>query len=652
MENPFDPYRDWLHIAPAGRLPTHYELLGLPPFGDDPRKAHAAASERIAHVRKYQAGKHSDVAIRLMNEISQALTCLKDPAAKAAYDSNLRGFATVEDAAAEALFKTAADVPLSDLESRMPPLPPELAGAGGKAFEKLSAAVAAMEPLPGASVYVESATAKLPADAKPEPSPARLPMISALAALLLISLAGLYALSRILSDAGRKHDEQLVVRVPDTTSRPVQTVQAGSSDSVAPAPTIQPAPPATGTQPVDGVSAPSAPIATPAAVCVPPLLVPETNGTWEGRLAEIYVDPIQGHAHLLLKLDAPLGETVEVVSNDRGAFLVLFAYLSDAESSGQGDRLRIEGTAIGGGPALFAQRTQPAVIQLASLGPIGGPPVYRADTAVVPVSPAKLRNPLSFLMRMRPEPDRVYEFPAVFQSVIPDQETGEAVVRLTPGSPDRREMSARFPGVALSGFAMFRPGEDVVLQAEIAAEQAPPQLSLRILHLRKRDHPSVQVGSTQQATNVEANMRTSNPGWNQLGMTLPPAAGTPGIGATAAKAPPIAAPGAGAETPVGRVARQVVAAQIKEARQAMDAKDWATANGIWQELESAELNSAEKVAVTRIKRELTQKASLLIQQANKLKNRDPDKAAQLLSEAMQIDPEGPAGKQAAKTLGF
>ena len=178
MESQFDPYRDWLHIAASGRPPTHYELLGLAPFEADSRKFQAAASERIAHVRKYQAGKHSDAAIRLMNEISQALTCLTDPASKAAYDRELRGFATVEDAAAEALSKTLTEVPPADSES-MPPLPRELAGTSGRVLETLSAAVAAMEPPPGAAAYVESAAARVPLDVKPARNPLPVAVVDA-----------------------------------------------------------------------------------------------------------------------------------------------------------------------------------------------------------------------------------------------------------------------------------------------------------------------------------------------------------------------------------------------------------------------------------------------------------------------------------------
>jgi hypothetical protein len=66
-----------------------------------------------------------------------------------------------------------------------------------------------------------------------------------------------------------------------------------------------------------------------------------------------------------------------------------------------------------------------------------------------------------------------------------------------------------------------------------------------------------------------------------------------------------------------------------------------------------DLNAAEKSAITkRIKDALTDKAERLIVQFNRIRLQDPDKAVELLNEAMEIDPEGPGGKRAAKLLGL
>jgi hypothetical protein len=107
----FDPYLEWLKIPADRRPPTKYDLLGLPPFDASPQRAEAAASERIAYVRKYQMGAHGELAIRVMQEISQALVCLRDPQARQAYDGQLRGLRTtpdLESALLETLFSEPA----------------------------------------------------------------------------------------------------------------------------------------------------------------------------------------------------------------------------------------------------------------------------------------------------------------------------------------------------------------------------------------------------------------------------------------------------------------------------------------------------------------------------------------------------------------
>ena len=88
-----DAYHDWLDIPPAQQPPDHYALLGLDRFEPDTRVVHQAALARIALLRQYQAGPHSDRSQQLMNEVSQARIDLTDPARRAAYDRDLRDFA-------------------------------------------------------------------------------------------------------------------------------------------------------------------------------------------------------------------------------------------------------------------------------------------------------------------------------------------------------------------------------------------------------------------------------------------------------------------------------------------------------------------------------------------------------------------------------
>lgn len=95
---PFDPYRDWLGIEPhesAGGRIDHYRLLGLARFEDDAERITRAADERMALVRSFQVGRRRLVTQKLLNELSAARICLLSPAAKAAYDAQLRrGVAT------------------------------------------------------------------------------------------------------------------------------------------------------------------------------------------------------------------------------------------------------------------------------------------------------------------------------------------------------------------------------------------------------------------------------------------------------------------------------------------------------------------------------------------------------------------------------
>lgn len=110
MEQDFDPYLKWLGVRSEERPPNHYALLGIGLFEDDPEAIANAADRQMAHVRTYQAGKHSALSQRLLNELATARICLLNPARKTAYDSTLQG--------AEREQAETADIPV-------PPPPPE-----------------------------------------------------------------------------------------------------------------------------------------------------------------------------------------------------------------------------------------------------------------------------------------------------------------------------------------------------------------------------------------------------------------------------------------------------------------------------------------------------------------------------------------------
>ncbi|HEX7377054.1 MAG TPA: PA14 domain-containing protein [Pirellulales bacterium] len=90
MTEAFDPYRKWLGIPPEEQPPHHYRLLGVGTFEDDPDTIAIAADRQMAHLRTFQAGPHSALTQKLLNECAAARVCLLDLKRKAEYDRDLR----------------------------------------------------------------------------------------------------------------------------------------------------------------------------------------------------------------------------------------------------------------------------------------------------------------------------------------------------------------------------------------------------------------------------------------------------------------------------------------------------------------------------------------------------------------------------------
>jgi hypothetical protein len=90
MPEPFDAYHKWLGIAPKDQPPHHYRLLGIDLFEADGDVIASAADQRMSHIRSFQAGKHSDLSQKILNQISAARVCLLDPKKKADYDQKLK----------------------------------------------------------------------------------------------------------------------------------------------------------------------------------------------------------------------------------------------------------------------------------------------------------------------------------------------------------------------------------------------------------------------------------------------------------------------------------------------------------------------------------------------------------------------------------
>ena len=98
----FDPYYQWLGIAPNERPVDLYRLLGLARFESNRDVIDAAADRQMGHVRRYQAGKYGKLSQALLNELAVARRVLLEQPRKEAYDRSLRDRLEQERAEADA----------------------------------------------------------------------------------------------------------------------------------------------------------------------------------------------------------------------------------------------------------------------------------------------------------------------------------------------------------------------------------------------------------------------------------------------------------------------------------------------------------------------------------------------------------------------
>ncbi|MDP7015682.1 MAG: hypothetical protein QGG36_07770 [Pirellulaceae bacterium] len=86
----FDPYHKWLGIPAREQPPNFYRLLGVELFEADPDVIEGAGDARMAHLRSFQNGPHTEHSQRLLNEVAAARNCLLVVDKRAAYDARLR----------------------------------------------------------------------------------------------------------------------------------------------------------------------------------------------------------------------------------------------------------------------------------------------------------------------------------------------------------------------------------------------------------------------------------------------------------------------------------------------------------------------------------------------------------------------------------
>jgi len=90
VKSEFDPYRKWLGIPPTEQPPNHYRLLAIPLFEPDADVISHARDARMAHIKTFQSGPHSQWSQRILNELAAASVCLLSPEKKQKYDQELR----------------------------------------------------------------------------------------------------------------------------------------------------------------------------------------------------------------------------------------------------------------------------------------------------------------------------------------------------------------------------------------------------------------------------------------------------------------------------------------------------------------------------------------------------------------------------------
>jgi hypothetical protein len=129
MSDSFDPYHKWLGIPPAEQPPHHYRLLGLALFEHDGDVIEIAADQRMALLRSFHSGPHSDLSQKLLNEVAAARLCLLKPDRRQRYDEILRARFDLKAeppslGAGQGLdLKTEKSIPAKPTAAAKPPVP-------------------------------------------------------------------------------------------------------------------------------------------------------------------------------------------------------------------------------------------------------------------------------------------------------------------------------------------------------------------------------------------------------------------------------------------------------------------------------------------------------------------------------------------------
>ena len=120
MSESFDPYLKWFGIPTRDRPVHHYRLLAIELFEADAKVIENAADQRMASLKRFNTGKHSALAEKLLNEVAAAGPPTGTPPKKAKYDEELHQRLAAQAAAVQEAAETPAVVP------------PPVMGSGGR----------------------------------------------------------------------------------------------------------------------------------------------------------------------------------------------------------------------------------------------------------------------------------------------------------------------------------------------------------------------------------------------------------------------------------------------------------------------------------------------------------------------------------------
>ena len=90
MAEILDPYVEWLGIRETARPLSHYQLLGVPEFEENPLVIAVAADAAIARLNNCDSGNLRGRRQQLLDELALAKLCLADRTRKLQYDIQLR----------------------------------------------------------------------------------------------------------------------------------------------------------------------------------------------------------------------------------------------------------------------------------------------------------------------------------------------------------------------------------------------------------------------------------------------------------------------------------------------------------------------------------------------------------------------------------